>query len=166
MSPRNRYRPQLEQLDQRVVPAVLGSHLTGTHAINTTLTATFTPPATINGTIGSSLLRGTVSFSGAITSPPGADPTTASGPLTIHTKQGNVNTQNMVSVPSPGGHIPLIGTFTDTAVITGGTGKFKGVTGMLFLNGNYNVLTSSGTATVTGTISGAPGHHGHHHHHP
>jgi len=162
---RNQYRLQFEELEQRAVPAVLGGHLTGHHAINTTFSGTFTPPATVQGTIGSSLLRGTVSLNGHITSLPGFDPVTFAGTLTIHTKQGNVFTDNTGSVSSLHG-IPTIptGTFTDNAVITGGTGKFKGVTGQLTITGNYNALTSSANGTITGTINGASGHH--HHHHP
>ena len=157
MKLRHRYRLQVEELEQRAVPA----GLTGHHAIHTTLTAMFTPPATINGTFGSGLLRGTVSLSGTIVGvgPPTA---TAIGILTIHTKQGSVTTQDTLSVPTmSNGTIPPTGTFMDIAVITGGTGKFKGVTGNLTLNGTYSVPTLSASATVTGTISG-PSHHHHH----
>jgi hypothetical protein len=165
MIPRNRYRLQFEELEQRAVPAAL---LHGTHAINTRLTGAFTPPATINATIGSSIIAGTVSGSGRITSLPGADPTTAAGTLNIHTKNGNIFTQDTISAPSPGGQVPPVGTFTGTVHITGGTGRFKGVTGDLTLsNGQYNALLATASANVTGTITGGSAHHGHHgHHHP
>jgi hypothetical protein len=165
MTVRNRYRLQIEELEQRAVPATL---LHGTHSIATHLTASFVPPASFNGTFAGSIIAGTVSGNGMITSLPGADPTTAAGTLKIHTKQGNIFTQDTLSVPSPGGQLGFSGTFTGTVHIIGGTGRFKGVTGDLVLtNGQYTVNPILGTGTAsadaTGTITGGSAH-GHHHH--
>jgi hypothetical protein len=157
MLPRNQVRPRVEELGSRTVPAVI-MPLTGKHAFSTILTAQFTPPATVTGSLGGSLLKGSLTLVGVRSTPPGVNPIDFSGTLTIMTRHGNVTMEGtgMVDV--------MAGTFTDTGTITGGTRKFKGVSGSFTSQGSFDVLTGSLNGTFMGTIFGhrAHKHQGHH----
>ena len=159
MQPRNQVRPRVEELGARVVPAGVAP-LTGTHAFSATLTAQFTPPATVTGSLTGSLLQGNFSLVGMRSTPPGGNPIDFSGPLTIVTKHGSVTAQGTGNVDVKAG------TFTDTGTITGGTGRFRGVSGTFTSQGSFNVAAASLNGTFTGTISGRGAHHAFHRHHP
>jgi hypothetical protein len=47
-------------------------------------------------------------------------------------------------------------------VSTGSTGKFKGATGQLTINGNYNASTSSPSGTIKGASPNGASAHRHH----
>jgi hypothetical protein len=159
MQPRNQVRPRVEELGPRVVPAGVPP-LTGTHAFSATLTAQFTPPATVTGSLGGSLLQGTISLVGVRSTPPGINPIDFTGTLTITTRHGSVTAQGAGDVDVKAG------TFTDTGTITGGTGRFRGVSGTFTSQGAFDVLTGSVNGTFAGTISGRGAHHQHRGHHP
>jgi hypothetical protein len=120
----HRYRRTLrvEELEQRAVPAAVGGHLTGSHALRTTLTAQTrltpflpyvgTSPVTLEGRLGAGLLgrarvlldaapTATFEFSGI---QPNIIPGTFAGVLdfagtpTLVTKQGTVRTQDSGSI--------------------------------------------------------------------
>jgi hypothetical protein len=151
MQLRNQIRPRVEELGSRVVPAVV-LPLIGKHAFSSMLTAQFTPPATVTGQLGGSLLHGSLSLIGMRSTAPGVNPIDFSGTLTVMTKQGMVTMQGtgMVDVKA--------GTYIDTGTIIGGTHKFKGVSGNFTSQGSFNVLTGSLNGTFTGTIFGRGAH--------
>jgi hypothetical protein len=158
MQPRNQVRPGVEELGARIVPA--GVHpLTGTHAFSASLTAQFTQPATVTGSLGGSLLQGTFSLVGIRSTPPGVNPIDFSGTLTITTRHGSVTTQGAGDVDVKAG------TFTDSGTITGGTGRFRGVSGTFTSQGAFDVLTGNLNGSFAGTIVGRGAHHTHHGHH-
>jgi hypothetical protein len=158
MQLRNQVRPGVEELGSRVVPAAV-LPLTGRHAFSSMLTAQFTPPVSVMGNLGGSLLHGSFSLLGVRSTAPGVNPIDFSGTLTVMTNHGKVTMQGtgMVDVKA--------GTFTDTGTITGGTGKFKGVSGNFTSQGSFNVLTGSLNGSLAGTIFGR-GAHKHPGHHP
>jgi hypothetical protein len=158
MQPRNQVRPRVEELGARIVPAGVPP-LTGTHAFSATLTAQFTPPATVTGSLAGSLLQGSFSLVGMRSTPPGVNPIDFTGPLTITTRHGSVTTQGAGNVDVKAG------TFTDTGTITGGTGRFRGVSGSFTSQGTFNLLTGGLNGTFAGTIFGRGAHHKHNGHH-
>jgi hypothetical protein len=171
MKLRNSYRLQVEQLEQRAVPTVMG--LTGTHFFNESITAMVVSAPffsisglsgsgvlDITGSIGPGLLQGTATVNGMVTGHTG-NVFDFAGSLSITTKHGTVNTTDTGSVD-----IKAL-TFTDNGTILGGTGKFKGTTGMFTVNGTVNIIAQSISGTITGTITGPlHAHHHPHHHHP
>jgi hypothetical protein len=165
MTRRNQCRLQLEELEQRAVPA----GLTGKHAFVDAFTGMLTSvnflqgglpsgngQVTANLTLGKGFFKGaTVSFSGGVTSEPSINVFDVAGTLTIKTKHGLVNTaSNAGSVDITNLKSTGSGTFMDTGTISGGTGQYKGVTGNFTINGTFSALTESATGTLTGTISG------------
>jgi hypothetical protein len=159
MQPRNQIRPRVEELGARIVPAHV-LHLTGTHAFSSALTAHFTPPATVTGSLAGNLLQGSLSLVGVRSTPPGGNPIDFTGALTITTKQGSVTMQGTGDVDVKAG------TFTDAGTITGGTGRFRGVSGTFTSQGSFDVLAGILNGSFTGTISGRGAHHASHRHHP
>ena len=172
MKPRNSCRLQVEQLEHRAVPAVVGGHLVGHNVINTTFMAqltgvnflTGTPTngsgqITIQGSIGSGLLKGTVSFSGGIVPSMSSTVIDFAGTLNITTKHGTVFTTDTGFVDISNPSAPM---FTDKGTITGGTKEFKGVTGSFTATGTVNIIGQSVSGPLTGTINGASPHHKHH----
>jgi hypothetical protein len=157
MQPRNQFRPRVEELGARLVPAGVAP-LTGTHAFSTTLTAQFTPPATVSGSLTGGLLQGSLSLVGIRSTPPGGNPIEFSGPLTITTKHGTVTMEGSGDVDV------RAGTFSDSGTITGGTGRFRGVSGTFTSQGTFNIAAGSLNGSFTGTISGRGAHHQHGHH--
>jgi hypothetical protein len=151
MWPRNQVRPRVEELGARVVPAGV-LPLTGTHAFSSMLTAQFTPPATVTGSLAGNLLQGTLSLAGVRSTPPGGNPIDFTGALTITTRHGTVTAQGAGFVDVKAG------TFTDTGTITGGTGRFRGASGTFTSQGSFNVLAGSLSGSFTGTISGRGAH--------
>jgi hypothetical protein len=169
MKPQSSCRLQVEQLERREVPAVMP--LMGAHAINTTITAKIVSApfvsisglsgsgtVVIDGSIGSGLLQGAAKVNGMVTSQMGSVFNFA-GTLTITTKHGSVDTTDTGSVD-----IKAL-TFTDNATITGGTGRFRGVTGNLTATGTVNIIAESISGTLTGTLMGTSHQHHHPHHH-
>jgi hypothetical protein len=151
MKPRNHHRPRVEELEQRAVPA---AHLVGCHALNETVEAQFNGSASAVGNIPSGLLRGKVSLSDTVVFSDFVS-TTITGTLTITTKQGKVTIQDRGTL------LGLTGAFTDSGTITGGTGRFKGVTGTIFVQGTVNLMSRTVSATLTGMICGPAAHGGH-----
>jgi hypothetical protein len=156
MQPRNQFRPRVEELGARLVPTGVAP-LTGTHAFGTTLTAQFTPPATVSGSLTGGLLQGSLSLVGIRSTPPGGNPIDFSGPLTITTRHGTVTLQGSGNVDV------RAGTFTDSGTITGGTGRFRGASGSFTSQGTFNIAAGSLNGSFTGTISGRGAHHHTHH---
>jgi hypothetical protein len=157
MRSRHHVRLGVEELGPRIVPTV-GHHLTGTHAFSAVLTARFTPPATVTGSLQGGLLQGAISLVGIRSTPPGVNPIDFTGPLTIITAHGTVTTQGAGTVDVKAG------TFTDVGTITGGTGRFKEASGNFSSQGSFNVQTDSLSGLFTGTISGPSAHHIPHRH--
>jgi hypothetical protein len=178
MSLRNPCRLQVEQLEQRDVPAAPG--LTGTHVLHTTFSAQlfsdlFLPPVVrqkgsdtveIQGKLGNGLLKhATVSFNGAVTSQSGFAFDFAGTSTFVIPRHGSVSTTDTGSVDAviPGGALTLTGT------VTGGTGAFRGVTGSFTANGVWagdgspygtiNFFAESFRGTLTGFLSGPPRRH-------
>jgi hypothetical protein len=152
MQSRIQVRPRIEELGLRAVPAVL-LPVAGMHAFRTMLTAQFTPPATVTGSLSDGLLQGSLSLTGIRSTPPGINPIEFSGPLTVMTPHGTVSMQGagMVDVQA--------GTFTDTGTITGGTGKFRGASGTFTSQGSFDVLTGRLNGSFLGTLVGRQAHH-------
>jgi hypothetical protein len=178
MKKRASCRLQLEELEQRAVPALL----TGTHPINLSFTGQLVAvnvlqggstggsgQVTANLTLKGALLNGaTLSFSGQVTGHPTPTVFDVAGTLTVKSRLGMVDTTNntgtvdITNVKTTG-----MGTFTDTGTISGGTRFFRAAGGSFSMNGTFSALTESASGTITGVIFGSHGHHGHgHHHHP
>jgi hypothetical protein len=144
------FRPRVEELERR---AVLAAHLTGCHALNETIHAHLGNRALrAVGNIQGGLLDGKVTLNDIYTSFTGPNFTQVAGTLTIITNQGKVRIDNSGSAGelSAGGPLRLTGT------ITGGTGRFKGVTGTVAVQGRFNIALSTVNATLTGMICGPP----------
>jgi hypothetical protein len=173
MKLRNRCRLQVEQLEDRAVPAIVGGHLIGHNAINTTFTVTVTGVNFLTGNLGGGsgqvsfqgslgnkgvLQKGKLSFSGMITGVDNVHHTVSfAGTLNITTKNGTVFTVDTGSVDTSAL------TFQDTGTILGGTRAFKGATGNFTANGAVNVISQSASGNILGTIIGGSLHHKKHH---
>jgi hypothetical protein len=156
MKPHRFCRLQLEELEQRSVPAPLfsGGHLVGCHTIRETVTTGLTGGTSASGNIPSGLLHGQVTLRNVVTSRSFLRENFG-GTLIITTPLGTVRIQTSGSVNL------LTGSVHGSGTVTHGTGAFQGVTGSLSLQGTAHNASQTFHGTLTGMVCGPGAHHTH-----
>jgi hypothetical protein len=126
--------------------AALPAVATACKTVRTTIDTSLTGPTSTEGTIESGILKGTTAFSGAFTA--AVEPTTLgyTGTLTITTDQGTLTISDV-------GVLDLANNaFAEIDRVTGGTGRFAGATGTLFVSGPFDPVAGSFEGAITGEV--------------
>jgi hypothetical protein len=139
----NQFRPRFEELEQRAVPAML---LSGCLAVNETFTARLHGLTGATGTIPGGPLHGKAVLRDHVVAH-GIDAFREAGTITIKSGKSSVTIRDSLTVLVPS-HL------SGTGTITGGTGRFKGATGSLDIQGTLNPASHQATVTLTGMICG------------
>ena len=110
------------------------------------IVATLTGPASTTGQITSGLLKGSTSFAGAFTGPVDATTLGYTGTLTITTDRGEVD------ITDAGVLDVAHNVFAELDRIVGGTGRFQGASGILFISETFDPASSTFEGKVTGEV--------------
>ncbi len=117
--------------------------------ISAHLETTFTSPTTTIGEItGDGWLKGTTNYA-ADNLVDGPQPATSSysGELVVTTKKGTLTLRDVgVFLAAPGGP------FAEYDTVSGGTGRFAGATGLLFIHGTMNAAGNGFTGSISGEL--------------